>query len=57
MNGKWYCKPHFKQLFATKGNYSDSFGEDKPTAKWAPVAGYDFQGTGMRLISHSLLKA
>ena len=38
---KYYCKPHFKQLFAEKGNYSDGFGEDKPTAKWAPqVAAY-----------------
>merc|ERR1711879_906445 len=34
LNGKYYCKPHFKQLFQTKGNYSDGFGEEKPTAKW-----------------------
>merc|ERR1712137_970540 len=27
-------KPHFKQLFQAKGNYSDGFGEEKPTAKW-----------------------
>jgi len=41
LNGKYYCKPHFKQLFQEKGNYSDGFGEEKPTAKWAPqVAGY-----------------
>jgi len=38
MNGVFYCKPHFKQLFATKGNYSDGFGVDKPTAKWSPQA-------------------
>lgn len=25
MNGVFYCKPHFKQLFAVKGNYSDGF--------------------------------
>ena len=41
LNGKYYCKPHFKQLFQAKGNYSDGFGEEKPTAKWEPqVAGY-----------------
>merc|ERR1712107_93993 len=41
LNGKYYCKPHFKQLFQSKGNYSDGFGEEKPTAKWEPqVAAY-----------------
>jgi len=34
LGGKFYCKPHFKQLFQLKGNYSGGFGEDKPTAKW-----------------------
>lgn len=34
LSGKYYCKPHFKQLFALKGNYSEGFGEDKPTKKW-----------------------
>mmetsp|Transcript_143690 Transcript_143690/g.203256 ORF Transcript_143690/g.203256 Transcript_143690/m.203256 type:complete len:117 (+) Transcript_143690:50-400(+) len=34
LSGKYYCKPHFKQLFQSKGNYSEGFGEDKPTAKW-----------------------
>jgi hypothetical protein len=38
LNGKYYCKPHFKQLFQTKGNYSDGFGEDLPTSKWEPQA-------------------
>lgn len=33
LNGKFYCKPHFKQLFALKGNYSDGFkSEDSPVA-------------------------
>eukprot|EP01087_Luapelamoeba_hula_P017888 TRINITY_DN568_c0_g1_i3.p1 TRINITY_DN568_c0_g1~~TRINITY_DN568_c0_g1_i3.p1 ORF type:complete len:333 (-),score=80.48 TRINITY_DN568_c0_g1_i3:93-1091(-) len=26
--GKYYCKPHFKQLFKLKGNYSSGFGGD-----------------------------
>jgi len=34
LEGKYYCKPHFKQLFATKGNYNEGFGEDKLTKKW-----------------------
>ncbi|KAK5579724.1 hypothetical protein RB653_009410 [Dictyostelium firmibasis] len=38
MNGVFYCKPHFKQLFATKGNYDESFGNNKATDKWAPQA-------------------
>merc|ERR1712063_231280 len=38
LNGKYYCKPHFKQLFQAKGNYSDGFGEEAPTAKWEPQA-------------------
>ncbi|KAI9206178.1 uncharacterized protein BJ171DRAFT_580257 [Polychytrium aggregatum] len=25
VNGVFYCKPHFKQLFALKGNYSEGF--------------------------------
>jgi len=39
MSGVMYCKPHFKQLFATKGNYDEGFGKDKLTKKWAPAAG------------------
>ena len=29
MDGKFWCKPHFKQLFATKGNYEEGFGKEK----------------------------
>jgi len=36
MNGVMYCKPHFKQLFATKGNYDEGFGKEKLTSKWTP---------------------
>ena len=25
-----FCKPHFKQLFKSKGNYSEGFGQLKP---------------------------
>jgi hypothetical protein len=30
MGGEFYCKPHFKQLFTSKGNYSEGFGKLKP---------------------------
>lgn len=26
LDGKFYCKPHFKQLFTLKGNYNEGFG-------------------------------
>jgi hypothetical protein len=32
--GKPYCKPHFKQLFQLKGNYSSGFGELTPEQAW-----------------------
>ncbi|KAJ8003461.1 hypothetical protein DPEC_G00148560, partial [Dallia pectoralis] len=27
LHGRMYCKPHFKQLFKSKGNYDDGFGQ------------------------------
>jgi hypothetical protein len=30
LDNQLFCKPHFKQLFATKGNYSEGFGKLKP---------------------------
>lgn len=35
VSGQYYCKPHFKQLFALKGNYSEGFGLKKPTEQFA----------------------
>jgi hypothetical protein len=26
LKGDLYCKPHFLQIFKTKGNYTDGFG-------------------------------
>ena len=34
LNRKFYCKPHFKQLFQSKGNYHSGFGGEDPKAKW-----------------------
>jgi len=39
LNGKLYCKPHFKQLFASKGNYNEGFGKQKLTHEWAARKG------------------
>jgi len=42
LENSFYCKPHYHQLFAAKGNYSEGFGKEKPTAAWAPsTATYD----------------
>ncbi|KAJ3091772.1 LIM domain and actin-binding protein 1 [Quaeritorhiza haematococci] len=34
LEGKYYCKPHFKQLFKLKGNYSEGFGKEDPKKAW-----------------------
>jgi len=34
VDGQFYCVPHFKQLFATKGNYEEGFGKEKHASKW-----------------------
>eukprot|EP01121_Diplochlamys_sp_Union-15-3_P002430 TRINITY_DN1212_c0_g1_i2.p1 TRINITY_DN1212_c0_g1~~TRINITY_DN1212_c0_g1_i2.p1 ORF type:complete len:703 (+),score=204.05 TRINITY_DN1212_c0_g1_i2:100-2208(+) len=34
LKGKYYCKPHFKQLFALKGNYDEGFGGEQHKKKW-----------------------
>ncbi|CAF3774387.1 unnamed protein product [Rotaria sordida] len=35
-NGHIYCKPHFLQLFAMKGNYSVGFGLNDYKTRWLP---------------------
>jgi hypothetical protein len=32
-------QPHFKQLFALKGNYDEGFGKEQHKTKWAPSTG------------------
>lgn len=34
LQGKIYCKPHFKQLFKLKGNYDEGFGKQQHKTKW-----------------------
>jgi len=38
MDGKIWCKPHFKQLFATKGNFDEAFGKEKAPVKSPAVS-------------------
>jgi len=35
LDGKYFCKPHYKQLFALKGNYNEGFGTEKHSANWS----------------------
>lgn len=35
LQGKLYCKPHFKQLFKTKGNYDEGFGREQHKTQWS----------------------
>jgi hypothetical protein len=37
-DGQIYCKPHFLQLFAIKGNYSAGFGLNDHKARWSSNA-------------------
>ncbi|KAJ3417514.1 LIM domain and actin-binding protein 1 [Chytridiales sp. JEL 0842] len=34
LEGKYYCKPHFKQLFKLKGNYAEGFGKEEHKKQW-----------------------
>ena len=43
VSGKFFCKPHFKQLFALKGNYTDGFSDSNPTS---PVSTTSETGDG-----------
>ncbi|XP_068193750.1 LIM domain-containing protein 2 [Antennarius striatus] len=34
LQGEFYCKPHFKQLFKSKGNYDEGFGRKQHKELW-----------------------
>ena len=34
LEGRFYCKPHLKQLFQLKGNYDEGFGREQRKADW-----------------------
>lgn len=47
LGGKFYCKPHFKQLFALKGNYHGGFAEGASAGYVSgPQAGGESPGLG-----------
>ncbi|KAJ3216782.1 LIM domain and actin-binding protein 1 [Dinochytrium kinnereticum] len=35
LEGQYYCKPHFKQLFKLKGNYAEGFGKEDHKKQWS----------------------
>ncbi len=35
LHGRMYCKPHYKQLFKSKGNYDEGFGERPHKELWS----------------------
>uniref|UniRef100_W5MNV5 Xin actin binding repeat containing 2 n=1 Tax=Lepisosteus oculatus TaxID=7918 RepID=W5MNV5_LEPOC len=35
LHGQMYCKPHFKQLFKSKGNYDEGFGHKPHKELWS----------------------
>lgn len=39
LHGNIYCKPHFSQLFKTKGNYDEGFGLRPHKELWEPRTG------------------
>uniref|UniRef100_A0A3Q3VT40 LIM zinc-binding domain-containing protein n=1 Tax=Mola mola TaxID=94237 RepID=A0A3Q3VT40_MOLML len=34
LHGRMYCKPHYKQLFKSKGNYDEGFGQKPYKELW-----------------------
>uniref|UniRef100_A0A3Q0RHU4 LIM domain containing 2 n=1 Tax=Amphilophus citrinellus TaxID=61819 RepID=A0A3Q0RHU4_AMPCI len=34
LQGEFYCKPHFQQLFKSKGNYDEGFGRKQHKELW-----------------------
>uniref|UniRef100_A0A3Q3EZI2 LIM zinc-binding domain-containing protein n=1 Tax=Labrus bergylta TaxID=56723 RepID=A0A3Q3EZI2_9LABR len=35
LHGRMYCKPHYKQLFKSKGNYDEGFGQKPHKELWS----------------------
>lgn len=35
LHGRMYCKPHYKQLFKSKGNYDEGFGQKPHKEQWS----------------------
>ncbi|CAL8288209.1 unnamed protein product [Boreogadus saida] len=35
LSGEFYCKPHFQQLFKSRGNYDEGFGRKQHKELWS----------------------
>ncbi|ELU14545.1 hypothetical protein CAPTEDRAFT_114151 [Capitella teleta] len=35
LDGEMFCKPHFIELFKSKGNYEEGFGKERKVKQWA----------------------
>lgn len=35
LHGRMYCKPHYKQLFKSRGNYDEGFGQKPHKEQWS----------------------
>jgi hypothetical protein len=59
LNGVFYCKPHFKQLFAVKGNYTDGFkqAEENHQRNQSQIGGDDNAEDGDATLSKSASKS
>uniref|UniRef100_A0A8C9ZR37 LIM zinc-binding domain-containing protein n=1 Tax=Sander lucioperca TaxID=283035 RepID=A0A8C9ZR37_SANLU len=38
LHGRMYCKPHYTQLFKSKGNYDEGFGQKPHKELWNTVS-------------------
>ncbi|XP_066529160.1 LIM domain and actin-binding protein 1 [Hoplias malabaricus] len=51
LHGSIYCKPHFNQLFKSKGNYDEGFGHRPHKELWTPRAEEDEEEESEKLVS------
>uniref|UniRef100_A0A8C0G5K2 LIM zinc-binding domain-containing protein n=1 Tax=Chelonoidis abingdonii TaxID=106734 RepID=A0A8C0G5K2_CHEAB len=51
LHGQSYCKPHFKQLFKSKGNYDEGFGHKQHKELWSSKD--QTSSVGNRRVPHS----
>ncbi|XP_071255685.1 LIM domain-containing protein 2-like isoform X1 [Salvelinus alpinus] len=45
LSGDFYCKPHFQQLFKSKGNYDEGFGRKQHKELWTSKEGENITKT------------
>ncbi|KAK6312046.1 hypothetical protein J4Q44_G00177100 [Coregonus suidteri] len=45
LSGDFYCKPHYQQLFKSKGNYDEGFGRKQHKELWTAKEGENITKT------------